>query len=113
MTKELHRCPFCGGEARFYRDSVLDNFRHCDVVFVRCMECGARTKNVFYDALVHVDNGEYKDVAKAWNRREPIDKIVEQLEDYKTWKEFMTYDLTHRELKIITRAIEIVKGGAE
>lgn len=40
-----------------------------------------------------------------------VDKVVEELEDYSMWKEFMIYDLTHRERKIIARAIEIAKGG--
>ena len=42
-----------------------------------------------------------------------VESVIEQLEDYKMWKEFIVYDFTYRELKIITRAIEIVKGGAE
>jgi len=40
-----------------------------------------------------------------------IDIVVEQLEDYAMWKEFMIYDLTDRERKIIRKAIEIVKGN--
>lgn len=42
------------------------------------------------------------------------DKVVEALDNYGMWKEFMTYALTHREVKIIGKAIEIVrKGGVE
>lgn len=42
------------------------------------------------------------------------DKVVEQLECYAMWKDVMIYDLTERELKIIRKAIEIVKkGGVE
>lgn len=40
-----------------------------------------------------------------------VDKVVKQLKDYSMWKEFMIYELTHREREIIARAIEIVKGG--
>lgn len=40
-----------------------------------------------------------------------VDKVVEQLEDYKMWKELLIYDLDFRERQIIKRALEIVKRG--
>ena len=40
-----------------------------------------------------------------------VDKVVEQLEDYKMWKELLIYDLDFRERQIIKRALEIVKAG--
>ena len=40
-----------------------------------------------------------------------VDKVVEQLEDYKMWKELLIYDLDFRERQIIKKAIEIAKEG--
>ena len=42
-----------------------------------------------------------------------VDKVVEQLEDYKMWKELLIYDLDFRERQIIKRALEIVKRGGK
>ena len=40
-----------------------------------------------------------------------VDKVVEQLEDYKMWKELLIYDLDFIERQIIKKAIEIAKEG--
>ena len=40
-----------------------------------------------------------------------VDKVVEQLENYKMWKELLIYDLDFRERQIIKKAIDIVKAG--
>ena len=40
-----------------------------------------------------------------------IDKVVEQLDDYKMWKELLIYDLNFRERQILKKAIDIVKAG--
>ena len=40
-----------------------------------------------------------------------VDKVVEQLGDYKMWKELLIYDLDFRERQIIKKAIEIIKAG--
>ena len=40
-----------------------------------------------------------------------VDKVVEQLEDYKMWKELLIYDLDFRERQIIKKALDIVKRG--
>ena len=42
-----------------------------------------------------------------------VDKVVEQLENYKMWKELLIYDLDFRERQIIKRALEIVKAGGK
>ena len=106
MSKELKPCPFCGGEAKKQAHEV----KGLRAIYVVCEKCGA-SSGIYKTRNPRVKDEENPAI-KAWNRREPIDKIVEQLEDYKMWKEFIVYDLTHRELKIITKAIEIVRGGA-
>ena len=102
---KLKPCPFCGGEAQVnerYRSGTPNR----KMYWVSCKACGISQQNT------NVSGYRYQNKAiDRWNRREPIDNIMQQLEDYKMWKEFMVYDLTHRELKIITKAIEIVKGG--
>ena len=40
-----------------------------------------------------------------------VDKVVEQLDDYKMWKELLIYDLNFRERQILKKAIDIVKRG--
>ena len=40
-----------------------------------------------------------------------VDKVVEQLEDYKMWKELLIYDLDFRERQIIKKARDLVKAG--
>lgn len=57
--------------------------------------------------LGHLVVGEIERIPTAYD----VDKVVKQLKDYSMWKEFMIYELTHREREIIARAIEIVKGG--
>lgn len=101
---KLKPCPFCGGEAEF-RTNLIDVIGGWHtVVYVWCPTCEARSHRVFYTA-------EYDKIeaAERWNRREPIDKIVEQLEDEKE-KALELCDGNSR-YKGYTRAIEIVKSG--
>lgn len=65
----LKTCPFCGGEAEFYRTPVKSNCRWCDSVVVRCKVCEARTNRILYDARKHQNDNEYDDAAEAWNNR--------------------------------------------
>ena len=65
----LKNCPFCGGKGECYRTVVKNNGVHCDAVAVRCLNCGARTGYVLFDARKH-QNGEEYDLATAdWNKR--------------------------------------------
>lgn len=66
---ELKPCPFCGGEAEFYRTPILTKKQWVDSVTVKCPTCEARTARVLYDAMKHGDGGEYVEAATAWNRR--------------------------------------------
>lgn len=77
---KLLPCPFCGGEAEFYRMTTRQNFRWSDCVGVRCKTCGASCSKVLYDARIHADDEEYYEAAKDWNTRKPIERIVERLE---------------------------------
>lgn len=76
---KLLPCPFCGGEAEFFRVSTVLG----DSVVVRCKECEARTNRILYDARKHPNDEEYVEAAKAWNTRKPIERIVEKLEEEK------------------------------
>ena len=99
---KLKPCPFCGGEARKLCD-LID-----EIYFVMCLEC--RTESQTYDSL--------EEAIEAWNRREPIDKVVEQLEEKATEADegFSIYEDNYigGEGNAFREAIEIVKsGGAE
>lgn len=74
-------CPFCGGEAEFYRTPVKSNGGWCDSVVVRCKDCEARTNRVLYDARKHHNDSEYDEAAEAWNSRKPVEDVLERLEE--------------------------------
>ena len=92
MNIELKPCPFCGGEAMFWNDTegVGEDWRTSEFVYVKCRNCGARTRAEYdnykpapinpyrspnaeksreekmQDSLV--DSGK-REVAKLWNER--------------------------------------------
>lgn len=108
MSK-LKRCPFCGGEAEFYRTPIKTNGCWCDSVVVRCKVCEARTNRILYDAKKHSNDEEYEEAAEAWNTRKPMQNIVERLEKELEMTEWIEFEerITYR------RSIQIVKeeGG--
>ena len=107
---ELKPCPFCGGEAELW-----DNKLEYSFYSVICKECDCMTP-------YSVTRGEAVEV---WNRREPIDKIVEQLEEKSFISSSHAFEFSmskYAEPKIVDErsfgefrafetAIEIVKGG--
>jgi Lar family restriction alleviation protein len=118
---KLLPCPFCGVEAEFYRMTTKQNFRWSDCVGVRCKTCGASCSTVLYDARIHPNDEEYYEAAKAWNTRNPMERIVERLREMKM-RYFLTIansgsanlDSVYEEVgNCIDRAIEIVmeEGG--
>lgn len=97
MTKELRSCPFCGGEAHLH---IHERYG------VECDECGM--------GLGCICDTE-EEAIKRWNRRERIDKVVEQLEECRDYHKKCAVDNNFR-IGIVNgfnNAIEIVKGGAE
>jgi Lar family restriction alleviation protein len=94
---KLKPCPFCGGEA------IMGNAY--DVYWITCKHCKASSMS-FHTS---------KQAIEAWNRREPIDKIVEQLEEKATeageW--YNNYEDSYYEGKEdgIRDAIEVVESG--
>lgn len=78
-SDKLLSCPFCGGEAIYYRTPVKSNGGWCDSVVVKCKQCEARTARILYDARKHPNDEEYTEAAKAWNTRKPLEQIVERL----------------------------------
>ena len=66
---KLLNCPFCGGEAKYME--IKDFFVSR---FVTCAKCGIETPRNCLNR---------KDAIKRWNRRTPMDNIVEKLEEAK------------------------------
>ena len=85
---ELNKCPFCGGEA------VIQKINDSTLSFAVCVECRMRTSTL----------QDGKTAMRAWNRRKPMDNIVEKLEEEKS-------DCGERTgyFKGIEKAINIVK----
>ena len=105
--RELRRCPFCGGEAEIRKE--VDTSFMGGVAFIAykvvCSKCWASPlPNNYY--------GDKQEAIELWNRREPTDRIVEQLENAK----HPNVNLLPTEYAYnmgLCNAIEIVKGGAE
>ena len=105
----LKPCPFCGGEAEFIQEDIAGLYA------VNCKECKCRTP-------FHFDFGEgsEKKALKVWNRRKPLEDIVEQLEKEKGIAFVTLANTGDKELDFayqnvvayMDKAIEIVKGGA-
>ena len=93
---KIRTCPFCGGEIERHRDTYyIDHESSCFL---------------FRNHVNFINKNELE----AWNRREPIDRIVEQLEelkykpcaDTKNCTDFVTC-----KQHFMQKAIEIVKSG--
>jgi len=110
---KLKPCPFCGGEAQVnerYRSGTPNR----KMYWISCKACGISQQNT------NVSGYRYQSKAiDRWNRRKPIDKIVEQLEELKK-RHFLTMantgddklDLAYEYVgNALDTAIEIVKGG--
>ena len=71
---ELKQCPFCGGVAKLYGSSKITGtgFKHYQIVVCLNDDCGCRTG--FCETVA--------DAIEKWNTRKPIEKIVEQLEEW-------------------------------
>lgn len=93
--RELRRCPFCGGEAKIVFAEEYKQWR------IRCknIDCDVRPSTSWF-------NNEEEAIDR-WNRRKPIDEIVEQLEVEKETA-LELFDGNSR-YKGYARAIEIVK----
>ena len=75
--RELKPCPFCGGEAKYME--IKDFFVSR---FVTCAKCGIETPRNCLNR---------KDAIKRWNRRTPMDNIVEKLEELPYGRSYHDY----------------------
>ena len=66
---KLLNCPFCGGKAEFVKMGILKDI---SLGFVRCTECEIRLRQ---------GNCTEDFVRDEWNRRTPMDNIVEKLKE--------------------------------
>lgn len=102
MTKKLKPCPFCGGEATIWSGPIEDDYFNT-YYDVYCTECNCMTPKF------HTEES----AIQFWNRREPIDKILEQLEvEVERARPHGLYIAERRNImQGLLKAIEIVKGG--
>lgn len=111
-TRTLKPCPFCGGEATVYYAPGND-IEGIPCFGVACDDCKTMIGTVkdgttdFYRTP--------QEAAEAWNTREPMDKIVEQLKEAAIKENVPAYiwDVQADYYLPLSKAIEIVKGGAE
>ena len=95
---KLKPCPSCGGDDIRCEDKDTKSFY--------CYECDLQSRKC----------ETIEEAIEAWNRREPMDKIVEQLEE--NWQIVRGNYAVERsryyegKMDAYDRAIEIVKGGA-
>ena len=100
---KIKPCPFCGGEAELWNN----NIEEYKLYAVQCKNCGMVTPYWFDDELA----------VEQWNRREPIGKIVEQLEYYAK-ESHIVYIREDEECcrgwyEALEFAIEIVRQGGQ
>ena len=98
MTKELRRCPFCGGEAEvvphlYY--SIKTEREECDSFHVECKNCQSQGYAFW---------GTEEQAIKAWNRRKPLEDIIAKLES-----RFMAEENRFR-MGVYLDVIEMLKG---
>lgn len=100
---KLKPCPFCGGEAEI---AVLMGTRYINANHKR--NCIIKPDTWLQSSM------PIKKQIKAWNRREPMNRIVEQLEEQKTPNKSMSKTESILRRRNFEDAIEIVKkGGVE
>lgn len=106
QNDKLLPCPFCGGEAEIKKTTVQYNHDKTRLdVYVCCKICGANT-GTWCDNEIGAIN--------KWNRRKPMERIIEQLEEQidnnRGWED---EDYFNGEISAYKHAIEIVKGGVD
>jgi len=69
MKDCLKPCPFCGGEAEYLEEEILQGqYYYIDYVSIVCQTCGASTNKFCKTAKGNENYGKEK-VTKRWNRR--------------------------------------------
>ncbi len=107
---KLLPCPFCGGE------NVIETY----VSFLPVLQCDDCRATMMFPASFH---GNYKkELAKKWNTRKPMERILTKLEEYRqsevNFKEIIdtkreianpTVSRTIGRIEAFDRVIEIVR----
>lgn len=103
---KLEPCPFCGGKASVCLSAGA-------FIYVRCTECNVQMEGHYAktkeenEALENINKCATR-AAEEWNTRKPMERIMKQAEEIKT------YSVSPQFNKGVDAAIEIIrKGGAE
>lgn len=98
---KLKECPFCGSDRLYITERNYFGENYCTI---SCIECHiSQTGNEFETK---------EDAIEQWNTRNPMDRIIERLEDMR--KDIFQKDYDSDVINDFDEAIEIVKvGGVE
>lgn len=99
---KLKECPFCGGEAKIIKQGHRE---YAPTYYVRCTTIFCRIATPHYK--------KEAEVIRIWNTRKPMDRIVEQLEEYQdnNSQNKSTDDYELGVFNTIEKTIELVKAG--
>ena len=110
MSKQLAKCPFCGGEIKLmfinentYENAVWDESIGNVPTWIKCYGCDSE---FFHDEPIDIPEKQIE----WWNTRKPLERIIERLEEAKFPQKFGG----KTEMMILRdKAIEIVKNEGE
>ena len=115
MQNKLLNCPFCNGMAELITKDEMWDSQMYRATFVRCEVCKAKTIEVWDTVYNDRPSEREKEVIERWNKRRPMKRIVEQLEESMNdaknlWDDDEYYT---GQANAYEYAIEIVKGGVD
>ena len=69
VNDHLKSCPCCGGKAEVKEQSIPDGYCSYNVVYIECIRCGIRTKELDTDAYYGGERHTPEEAAELWNKR--------------------------------------------
>ena len=116
-------CPFCGSHNIEYSVKTMGRREKRFHVAMYCKDCNCYGKRTIVNVTDEeyfrsgvVRNPKYKQLAiDAWNTRKPMERILNRLEEGKTFYKMRSLDQDEIEVGAFIEAIDIVKeeGGIE
>lgn len=117
MEQKLKPCPFCNGENIDYSVKTTGRWERKYHVAMYCKDCNCYGKRVLItptetNRIEIGRNPKYKQLAiDAWNTRKPMERILNRLEEGKTFYKMRSLDQDEIEVGAFIEAIDVVKEG--